>query len=214
MEALNKLSPDTAAIAGLIEYAAAFNTIPGEVDCGDRYLVTPTPAGTLVAVVDGLGHGEQAAEASEVAIATLRRHAEESVVGLIRRCHDAMKHTRGAVMSLASFSARDQTVTWLSVGNVGGVLLHQNCVGGAPCETILMRGGVVGFSLPALQTAVVRIKPRDVLIFATDGIRCGFELGLSLNVPLQEIANSIRVHHNKGTDDALVLVARYRGDSS
>ena len=198
----------------LVEYATASMIIPGESESGDRHIVIPTPTGTLIAVIDGLGHGAEAAEASRVAVATLERYAEESVIALIRRCHKQMKATRGAVMSLASFNRQDHTVIWLGVGNVEGVLLRADTQASPARENIVMRGGVVGYQLPPLQAVVTPVSPNDILIFATDGIRNGFDRNLFLNAPLQQIADAICAQHSKGTDDALVLVARYLGNGS
>ena len=198
----------------LVEYATAGMVIPGESESGDRYLVAPTPSGTLIAVVDGLGHGVEAAEAAKVAVATLERHAGESVIALVRRCNEAMKATRGAVMSLAVFNGMDQTMTWLGVGNVEGVLLRADAQAGQSRENILMQGGVIGYQLPKLRAVVTPVLPSDILIFATDGIRSGFDNGLNVNAPLQHLADTICAQHSKGTDDALVLVARYLGEGS
>ena len=49
----------------------------------------------------------------------------------------------------------------------------------------------------------------DTLIFVTDGIRSGFAKGLSTSDPPQLMADRILAEHSKGSDDALVLVARY-----
>lgn len=208
---MDRKSPET---LRLVEYATATVTLPGEAESGDRHAVVPTPAGTLIAVIDGLGHGAEAAEASRVAVATLENYPEESVIALVRRCHEQMEATRGAVMSLASFNRQDHTVTWLSVGNVEGVLLRTNEQASPAREHIVMRGGVVGFRLPPLQAVAMPVSTGDILIFATDGIRSGFDNGLNVNAPLQHLADTISNQYTKGTDDALVLVARYLGDGS
>jgi len=57
--------------AGLLEWGVAELVLPGQTESGDRYLVTPTPEGGLVAVVDGLGHGAEAAEAAKGAVRSL-----------------------------------------------------------------------------------------------------------------------------------------------
>src|SRR4029077_2530979 len=103
--------------------------------------------------------------------------------------------------------------TWLGVGNVEGLLLH----GDGPARpgpgraALVTRGGIVGSELPRLHPVVLPIAPGDTLIFATDGIREGFADGLSLEAPPQHLADQILARHGKGTDDALVLVARYLG---
>src|SRR2546428_2340476 len=104
----------------LIDWGAAALTLPGQSRSGDRQTVVLFPGGALVAVVDGLGHGELAAVPAETAIEVLERHAREPVVTLIQRCHERLRGTRGAVMSLASFREADGTMTWLGVATSGG----------------------------------------------------------------------------------------------
>jgi len=57
----------------------------------------------------------------------------------------------------------------------------------------------------------VPVAPGDLLIFATDGIREGFAEGLPTDATPQQLADQILARSGKGTDDALVLVARYAG---
>jgi hypothetical protein len=124
-----------------------------------------------------------------------------------------MAHTRGAVMTLASVNAIDNTVTWIGVGNVEGRLLRRPAANPEGDESVLLRNGLVGLQLPALQAAVLPLAPGDMLVFATDGIRMGFESGLNRAGPPQRLAEQILVQHFKGTDDALALVVRYVGMS-
>jgi negative regulator of sigma-B (phosphoserine phosphatase) len=203
-------------MGALIQEGIATRTFPGESVSGDRCVVKPFPDGALMAAVDGLGHGQAAGAAAEIAIATLEGHAGEAPEALVRHCHEALKGTRGVAMSLASIGAREGKLAWLGVGNVDGLLLR---TGGSPPtrEALLTRGGVVGYQLPPLRTAYLSVAAGDLLIFATDGIRSGFAAGAPLTDPLlrrqdvQEIADRILARFGKTTDDALVLVARYLG---
>ncbi|OLD81508.1 MAG: hypothetical protein AUI33_00940 [Ignavibacteria bacterium 13_1_40CM_2_61_4] len=197
----------------LIEWGVATLALPGQAESGDLHLVKPVGSGVLVAVVDGLGHGAEAATAAQAAVAALERHATESPVALVERCHRALKGTRGAVMSVAVFARPERSMTWLGVGNVEGLLLYGDGATrpGSPRASLVTRGGIVGSELPRLHPAVLRIAPGDMLIFATDGIREGFAEGLSHEAAPQQLADQILARHGKGTDDALVLVARYLG---
>src|SRR5438270_41239 len=87
-----------------VEWGAAQVTLEGETVCGDRHLVKPFPGGVLAVVVDGLGHGVEAAAAARVAVAELEAHAREPVITLLERCHQILTPTRGAAISLASFN--------------------------------------------------------------------------------------------------------------
>ena len=197
----------------LIDWGVASLALPGETQSGDLHFVKQVGTGALVAAVDGLGHGAEAAIAARAAVAALERHATESPVPLIERCHRALHGTRGVVMSVAAFGRPDQSMTWLGVGNVEGLLLQGDGAArsGSGRATLVTRGGIVGSELPRLHPVVLPIAPGDTLIFATDGIREGFAEGLAPEATPQQLADQILARHGKGTDDALVLVARYVG---
>ncbi|MCS6926004.1 MAG: SpoIIE family protein phosphatase [Candidatus Binatia bacterium] len=197
-------------------------TLPGQVECGDRYLVHPLPQGVLLAVVDGLGHGEEAVAAATLAIATLQAYAQEPVVQLVQCCHDRLRSTRGVVMSVASIRGQDSSMTWIGIGDVEGLLMHAVTSRAQPLrESLPLRGGVVGYQLPPLRATTVTVTPGDLLVFATDGVRTSFVQEPLLSHPLlrqvsdgpQQLASQLLESYGKGTDDALVLVARYRGDA-
>lgn len=188
----------------------AGQALPGQKETGDRHAIVEFDGGAMVAVIDGLGHGAEAAAAARLAAEVLEQNATESVIALVRLCHERLKPTRGVVMSLATFNATDSTVTWLGVGNVEGVLLHRDVFGTVNQEILPLRGGVVGDQLPPLMASIVPVAKGDTLIFATDGIRLGFAEGLKAE-SAQATADAVLAHFARGTDDALVLVARYTG---
>jgi len=201
--------------ATLVDWGVAAVALPGEAESGDLHLVRSVEAGVLVAVVDGLGHGTEAATAARLAIAALARHAQESPASLFERTHQALKGTRGVVMSLAFFKRADPSLTWLGVGNVEGLLVRADDPGRAARarKSLVTRGGIVGSELPRLHPEALPVAVGDTLILSTDGIREGFVEGLPAAATPQQQADHILARHRKGTDDALVLVARYRGHS-
>jgi len=198
----------------LIDWAVAERPCTGERVSGDVHVVAPFPHGVLLAVVDALGHGDDAAAAAQVAAETLRRHAAEPVPTLIDRCHRRLRSGRGAVLSLAAIDGRDETLTWAGVGNVEGFLLRARPAHGARHrEALIPRSGVVGWNIPALRSAQLGVASGDVLILATDGIDNGFVEACDLGPPRQ-LADRILQRHAKPNDDALVLVAAYQGARS
>ena len=200
------LPPDETSV---IDWATAGSALAGEVVSGDLHVVAPFSEGVLVGLIDGLGHGPEAAEAARVAASLLAHHASEYPTSLIQRCHEALRKTRGAVLSIASFDASSSLLTWSGVGNVEGVLLRSDPVSAA--ESIPVRGGVVGYKMPPLRADVLSILRGDTLILATDGIRNDFKVGLIAEQSPRDIADSILRTYGRTTDDACVVVARYNG---
>ena len=116
--------PIQAEVAALPRAVVAARPIAGEAVPGDLHLVQPFERGVLLAAIDGVGHGAEATTAAQMAAAILERHAQETVISLVNRCHQALRQTRGVVMTVASLDAVDNTITWLGVGNVAGLLLR------------------------------------------------------------------------------------------
>ena len=155
----------------ILDYAVSLVSIPGETESGDLFVVKENSVGVLIGVVDGLGHGSEAAEAARIAVQTMNENADESIISITRYCHEKLKSTRGVVMSLASINKSEGTIAWLGVGNVTGILLRSNLNTTPVYESIVMRAGVVGYNLPPLYASVVTIFKGDILIFSTDGIK-------------------------------------------
>lgn len=188
----------------LLDWAWAGSAL--EAESGDLHVVAEFPDGVLVGVIDGLGHGIEAAASASVAASVLSSSAGDPLEALVERCHEALRRARGAVMSLARFEG--PSMTWAGVGNVEGLLVRGD---GGVRETIPLRGGIVGYHLPCLRVATLPVAPGDTLILATDGIRGGFGEALSPRATPQALADRILALHARGSDDALVLVARYLG---
>ncbi len=172
---------------------------------GDLCVARVWTQGALLAVIDGIGHGKEAYEAAACARAVLEAHCGEPLQELVRRCHEALRGTRGVVMSLVSFDAPAGSISWLGVGNVRVLLLRR----GVPApEELMLRPGVVGAQLPRLAPATLPAGPGDTLVFATDGIRNDFANRTSPVVEPGVLARGILANHCLESDDALVLVAR------
>jgi phosphoserine phosphatase RsbX len=193
-----------------LDWGVAAAPLPGQTESGDRYLVEPCYDGTLVAVVDALGHGHRASLVATQAIDTLSRYARSNVSELLLRCHEALRDRYGATMSLASFDWPSRRLTWLGVGNVAGVLVSQSLGAEPQVQRLLVLGGVVGADLPDLHPVTIELAAGDTLIVATDGIDEEFADDLPDDLTPQPLAEHIFAHYAKSTDDALVLVAHYR----
>lgn len=185
-----------------------------QTESGDLSVAHCTLDRALIAAIDGIGHGKSAAHAARVAAGVLESSADEPLALLVENCHEALRLTRGVVLSLASVDFRRNLLTWIGVGNVQGVLVRPTGADHAATDTLLLRPGVVGSQLPNLQAATLLISPGDTLAFATDGIRSDFSSDLFPYESPQRSADRILNKHCKGTDDALIFIARFARRSS
>jgi negative regulator of sigma-B (phosphoserine phosphatase) len=194
-----------------LEVGVAVSTLRGQQVRGDQHVIRTFESGAMVAVIDGLGHGAEAAAAADLASVTIEACVRHSVLNVIERCHDALRRTRGVVMSVASFITAESAMVWAGVGNVEGLLLRADRAAFPASEMLLLRAGVVGHRLPPLTAAVIPIAKGDTLILASDGVGVGFWRGLPTVETPQRLSERILAQFATGADDATVVTARYRG---
>jgi serine/threonine protein phosphatase PrpC len=202
---------ETTSPAPQVEWAVAQRPLPGESVSGDRHAAMTHRRGMTLAVIDGIGHGPEAARAAELATDTLNLQPGNSPLAHLGSCHAALAGSRGVVMTLAEFNLQEQTLTLCGVGNVDATLCRAAPTAGTPArESALLRGGVVGSQLPSAYASVMQVHPGDLLIMASDGVRTDYGRDLAWRSQLQHLADQLIEKNFKGTDDALVLVARVR----
>ncbi len=80
---------------------------PGERVCGDAWTFHSTPERMVSMVVDGLGHGWEASEAAQEAVAIFRKRIESGPGQILSYVHEALKKTRGAVAAIAEIRPRE-----------------------------------------------------------------------------------------------------------
>jgi negative regulator of sigma-B (phosphoserine phosphatase) len=194
-----------------IEWGIATRCRLGEDMSGDLGVVNLLAEGVLVAGIDGLGHGSEAARAARKAAAVMRESPDQDLVELVERCHSALRGTRGAAISMAFVSASASRMTWLGVGNVEGRVLSGDPAATRPKASLALARGVPGHELPVVRAATMTVQPGDVLVLATDGVDAGFADSLELSGSSQTISERILSDHWKPADDALVIVVRYLG---
>lgn len=197
-----------------IEWGVASRPLDGEQHCGDAHAVKAFAGGTLVAAIDGLGHGAPAAEAAKLAVQSLEERPDAAVDDQLRRCHERLKGSRGVVMSLARFDTARSELSWAGIGNVDGMLLRADPQAKPRRHSLLVVGGVVGGQVAGIRTASLPVQRGDVLLFATDGVRVDFREELELFGEPKVIAQKSLLRWSKGNDDALVLVARWLGGAA
>jgi phosphoserine phosphatase RsbX len=200
---------------GPIEWAANSRPRPGESVCGDRMIAVDVDGtAALIGVLDGLGHGTEAAEAASCGVDVLRAARAEPLDVLVQRCHRALSGTRGVAMTLARIDFRTDTLSWAGIGNVAADLVAKHPAGVEVRSSARLAGGIVGYRIPeALTPQEVPIRPGDLLVITSDGIVEDHLDGIDFAASSLAIADQILRRHAKDSDDALVLAARHRGVS-
>jgi anti-sigma regulatory factor (Ser/Thr protein kinase) len=200
-----------AAVIGAVGWGVAATPLVGEVVCGDLHVVWPRPQGVLVGLIDGLGHGAEAADAARAAARVLQDHAADPLDRALRQVHEAIRRTRGVVLTVAALDVPSSTITWAAVGNVEAQLLRADPTAARAREAVPQRGGVVGSNLPPVRLATMPLSVGDTLVLHTDGLRRGLDTTPAFAQDPQWAAERLLADGAHGRDDACVLVVRWHG---
>lgn len=172
---------------------------------GDTYVVTPYgTSGLLVAAIDGLGGGAEAAHAAQIAATLLKANPATEPIELLRRSHTALHNTRGAVIGLLNLDMVARSATYVGVGNIGAHVYSQQ-----PIKPI-SKSGILGYRLPQLLKLSYTYNFGDTFVLFSDGISGRFSLDSTIDPQLapQDLAETILQKHGKHSDDATVVVVR------
>jgi len=174
---------------------------------GDLHVVAPFEGGALLAVIDGLGHGSEAAFAAQRAAETMTAAVAAEPSDVVQRCHAALYGTRGAALLVLSLAYREARVSWAGIGNVEGWRLSSG-----RREALISQAGVVGYQMPRLRSRSAELARGDLFVLASDGISPAFSEILRDPRPPELLAEDVFATYARTTDDALVLVAEYAGE--
>jgi len=194
--------------APVIEWGYAGRPLPGETESGDRCVARVANGRAMIAVIDGLGHGSEAAIASQAAVDILERDPDDGIGVLFQRCHARLQRTRGAAMTMARYDAATRRIQWLGAGNVRAILLRSKADGAPEYRDMLVYSGTVGVRLSTIEVLSLYAQKGDVLILASDGIRDNFAAAIRQDEDPKAQAERLLASHWIRTDDAMILVAR------
>lgn len=170
---------------------------------GDTYLLLDWDNQTLVAVIDGLGHGTDAYRASKKAREYVKDHASEDVEEIIRGCDRHIRKTRGVSMSLVRIDRKTNQFSCSGVGNVETRILNKR-----PRHPLSM-AGIVGCNLRKVRKFEYAFEPASVVLMYSDGVSSRFDLSKYpyLRRDPQRAAERIVEEWGKDRDDATILIA-------
>ena len=96
--------------------------LSGETACGDGWAVANHGDKLLVVVIDGLGHGAKAQEATMCALSELTKHQFMAPEALIVEIDKNIRTSVGAVMAIAVIDRNDNSVTYSGIGNISAYI--------------------------------------------------------------------------------------------
>lgn len=179
--------------------------IVGEEVSGDAWAVEQSDSRVVALVVDGLGHGVDAAAASAAAVKAFRLWHEEPVEEIVGHIHRALYGTRGAAVAVAEIDPGAGRARFCGIGNIAVRLITD-------ADTkLISQFGIAGYQAPKIRAYDQAWEDGALLVMHSDGLSPGWDLrgysGLLSHHP-QLAAAMVMRDAARANDDALVLALR------
>ena len=179
---------------------------PGEAVCGDAWSFINSAAGPTMLLVDGSGHGVEAARAAEVCLRSFTDNANASCEGIVEAMHFALGATRGAAVGVARIDAPARVVRFVGVGNIAALLVHTD-----RARHMVSHNGTAGHVAPRIREFTYEFSGNPLVILHSDGVGTRWDLasypGLALQHP-SLVAGVVLRDHRRARDDASVVAMR------
>jgi anti-sigma regulatory factor (Ser/Thr protein kinase) len=198
-----------------LAFGAATRPLSGMDTNGDAFIIKRWGESALVAVIDGLGHGQFAQRAAHAAREYVEQHFDQPLDAIFRGTGRACRATRGVVMAVARFDCRPDamTLSFASIGNIAVRVIPGRSRSPVPHSDadFIARRGVLGLNAPKAVATKRGWDARDLLVLHSDGVRSHWhwsEFAHLADQPAAVIAPRLLHALRKENDDATVVVVR------
>jgi anti-sigma regulatory factor (Ser/Thr protein kinase) len=180
--------------------------LTGEEECGDAWTAIESAGCLSALVVDGLGHGPDAARASRAAVVAAEQNPDALPADLMQDIHGALHGTRGAAVAITRLDFHTRELHFAGIGNIAAVT-HE----GDTRRHMMSHSGIVGSNMRKVQEFVFPWTANSLLIMHSDGIGSRWDMkqypGLVSRHP-SLVAAVIYRDFARMHDDATILVVR------
>jgi anti-sigma regulatory factor (Ser/Thr protein kinase) len=209
-----------AASAGAPRIGAICLPAPHETVCGDAWAAAVQGEQFTVLMADGLGHGPEAAKASQAAIAAFAAAPGADLRDTVQGVHRALQTTRGAAMcvlridgcgaagSTGGANEAGATVSYSGAGNIVGRVLS-----GVFDKSLVTQHGTAGLQIRKPETTSLELPAHALVVLHSDGIETRWSVE-RIRPLLQRdptlVAAVLLRDHTRHRDDATVVVIRQK----
>jgi phosphoserine phosphatase RsbX len=171
----------------------------GENVCGDAFLVMSDRTHKLVGLVDGAGHGPEAAAVAQLFVSHVTGHAAQGLDEILAGAHRALASSRGVAATLLRIDEDGGRVEFAGVGNVNVVTQVASAFHPVP------QPGILGRRCRQVRVLEFELTPGDVLVLVSDGVSSRLNLAAFLHLDVQAMARAVLETYAAQHDDASCL---------
>lgn len=189
-----------------LEVGSVTLPIKGEQECGDNWAHIWNTSRERIMVADGLGHGQDAAEAADEAENIFREREGHALPDVMLAIHRALQKTRGAAVALAELDFERRVIRYVGVGNIAATVLHAGTT-----RSLVSHNGTAGHEARKIQEFQYPWPEGALLVMNSDGLLTRWDLnkypGLASRHP-SLVAALLWRDFARGRDDTTSVAVR------
>jgi anti-sigma regulatory factor (Ser/Thr protein kinase) len=178
----------------------------GEPICGDGWTVVQGRGRVVVFVVDGLGHGPEAAAAARAGIQAVEKNAQREAPEIMDAVHNALRSTRGAAGAVALLQPESELCVFCGIGNIASSIRSPGST-----RSMVSHNGTLGHQVRKIQEFQYPFPKGSLLVMHSDGINTHWDLGAYPGIEMRHpafVSAALYRDHSRGRDDLTVLTLR------
>ncbi len=184
-------------------FGAVCTAVRGETVSGDCWRLALEPTQSAALMMDGLGHGEFAAEAAQAGAHAFADAPFDIPEIVMERVHSRLHGTRGAAGACVQRTA-DGRLRFVGIGNISA-----KACGAVGSQGLASHSGILGVQARRLQQFEYDGAPHPLLVMHSDGISARWDLNNYADLRHRHaavIAAVLYRDHRRERDDATILV--------
>jgi anti-sigma regulatory factor (Ser/Thr protein kinase) len=151
--------------SGRFPYSGYTRPCPGETENGDAFLIKTQEDNILVAMLDGLGHGAEAHEASDLGIGIIHQCSREPLQAIMQKLYSGISRTRGCAAAVFRLDTKALSYEFTGIGNIRSKIFPRSEM------SLYSRAGIVGRGrLPRVHVEKSAWLDGSTLVMHSDGI--------------------------------------------
>lgn len=178
----------------------------GEPVCGDSWAVMQGRGRLIALVVDGLGHGLDAATAARAAVQAVRSKSHLDAPALMDVVHGALRPTRGAAAAIAMLQPESELCSFCGIGNISASIRTAGV-----SRAMVSHNGTLGHQVRKIQEFQYPFPKGSLLLMHSDGLATHWDLAAYPGIETRHpalVAAALYRDHTRGRDDVTVLTLR------
>lgn len=192
-----------------LEISCSMRPGVGENGCRDRCGWWATSGHIVMALAEGVGQGDEAAYAAELALACIGAGLDRPFNALFSACDTRLRNTCGVGLAVAVVDRKSGQATLASVGNARAILL--NVIPGNHSGAVR---GVIGIAYDQLTPQTVILKSGNVIALFSSGLGeflATEDITKITDICTSDLAGDLLNRWTRAYDHGALLLYRHQG---